>query len=427
MKTSVGTIVLSTLALLCLVDTGAPAQEQWALDTVIATGANSSGIALTPDGSKFVVTNNTTPGMVRVVSTSTYAISDIDISSIEDYPNSVTITPDGSTALVATTHNIALINLSTNSIKTHFAAPCVGTTLYGIAVTPDGQNALFPDLSSGCTQQGLRTMSAISPSGSTFNQVNTSGQLYGIAISPDSASAVVTTFTSDFPKKINLSTAGVQNITGFSGSYGVATFHHSNEALIEGDSLKRVSLTSNTATQFISDIYSTALQGIAITADDKYAFVVGSFEKIVVDLASNTVIQTFTAGGTGVATMADGSRFFVTDSYNGTTRVYKKVSSTGIGGSQAAGEIPSAFTLLQSFPNPFNPTTTIRYGLPHRTQVTMTVYNTLGEVVATLVNGEQEAGYHEIRFDARDLSSGVYFYRIVAGEFTQTKQLLLVR
>jgi hypothetical protein len=131
MKTFIGTIVLSTLTLLCMVDTTASAQAQWALDTVISTGAYSSGIAITSDGSKLVVTNNTNPGMVKVISTSNYAISNIDISSIGNYPNGVTVTPDGSTALVATTNKIAFINLSTNSIKGNFAAPCVGTTLYG--------------------------------------------------------------------------------------------------------------------------------------------------------------------------------------------------------------------------------------------------------------------------------------------------------
>lgn len=427
MKTTIRTIVLSTVTLICLADATASAQAQWALDTVLSTGANSSGIALTPDGSRFVVTNNANPGSVKVVSTSNYAISSIDISSVENYPNAVTVSPDGSTAFVTTTHNIALINLSTNSLKGHFAAPCVGTSLYGIAATPNGQNVIFPDLSSGCVQQGLRSISATSPSGSTFSQVNTSGQLYGIAITPDSASAIVTTFSSDSPKKINLSTAGVQNISGFHGSYAVATLHHSSEALIEGDSLKRVSLLSNSATTIISDIYSTALQGIAVTADDKYAFVVGSFAKVVVDLGSNTVIQTFTAGGTGVATMGDGSRFFVTDSYNGTTRVYKKVGPTAIDDFGVDRGAPAAFTLLQSFPNPFNPSTTIRYGLSHPSHVTLTVFNTLGQQLAALVDEDQGSGYHEVKFDGTALASGVYFYRLQAGAYSETRTLLLLR
>ena len=73
------------------------------------------------------------------------------------------------------------------------------------------------------------------------------------------------------------------------------------------------------------------------------------------------------------------------------------------------GTIPQKVALQQSFPNPFNPSTTIRYGLPNRSQVTLTVFNTLGQQVSVLQNGEQEAGYHEVKFDGTELSGGVYF------------------
>ena len=89
--------------------------------------------------------------------------------------------------------------------------------------------------------------------------------------------------------------------------------------------------------------------------------------------------------------------------------------------------VPSDFRLEQNYPNPFNPSTTIRYGLPNRSHVTLAVFNTLGQQVALLQNGEQEAGYHEAKFDGRNLSSGVYFYRLQAGTFVETKRLLLLR
>ncbi len=88
---------------------------------------------------------------------------------------------------------------------------------------------------------------------------------------------------------------------------------------------------------------------------------------------------------------------------------------------------PSDFALEQNYPNPFNPITTIGYALPHWLNVNLAVYNTLGQQVAALVNGDQEAGYHEVKFDARDLSSGVYFYRLKAGDFVATKKLLYIR
>ena len=91
------------------------------------------------------------------------------------------------------------------------------------------------------------------------------------------------------------------------------------------------------------------------------------------------------------------------------------------------GELPAQFGLMQNYPNPFNPSTTIRYGLPIRSDVTLTVFNTLGQQVALLQNGEQNAGYHEVRFNGSGLSSGVCPYRIQAGEFVQSRKLLLVR
>jgi Secretion system C-terminal sorting domain len=104
-----------------------------------------------------------------------------------------------------------------------------------------------------------------------------------------------------------------------------------------------------------------------------------------------------------------------------------RIYGTVTGVSENAGVFPGQFTLCQNYPNPCNPSTTIRYGLPRRSQVTLTVFNTLGQQVTTLVQGEQEKGYHEVRFDASNLSSGVYFYRIRAGEFVQTRKLLLLR
>ena len=93
----------------------------------------------------------------------------------------------------------------------------------------------------------------------------------------------------------------------------------------------------------------------------------------------------------------------------------------------ASSAWPSDFLLCQNYPNPFNPTTMIQYALPHRSHVTLTVFNTLGQQVAQLVNGDIDAGYHEIQFNANNLASGVYFYRIQAGSYVETKSLLLLR
>ena len=92
-----------------------------------------------------------------------------------------------------------------------------------------------------------------------------------------------------------------------------------------------------------------------------------------------------------------------------------------------AAEVPLRFMLGQNYPNPFNPTTRIAYGLAANVHVRLTVMNMLGQEVATLVNGNQEVGYYEVTFDGKNLSSGLYFYRLQAGEFVAIKRLLLIR
>ena len=88
-------------------------------------------------------------------------------------------------------------------------------------------------------------------------------------------------------------------------------------------------------------------------------------------------------------------------------------------------DLPAQFSLDQNYPNPFNPSTTIRYGLQSRAHVTLSVYNTLGQQVVQLVNADIDAGFHEVRFDASGLSSGVYFYRIQGGDFVRSRKLVL--
>ncbi len=89
--------------------------------------------------------------------------------------------------------------------------------------------------------------------------------------------------------------------------------------------------------------------------------------------------------------------------------------------------MPTRTELGQNFPNPFNPATTIRYALSSRAHVTLTVYNLLGETVAELVNADRPAGAYEVRFDASHLASGVYFYRLLAGDYAEMRRLVVVK
>ena len=101
---------------------------------------------------------------------------------------------------------------------------------------------------------------------------------------------------------------------------------------------------------------------------------------------------------------------------------------TSVSNEDASLTTPEQFTLSQNYPNPFNPTTNIPFSLPTANRVTLTVYNVLGQQVATLVNNKQfTAGQHTIGFDASRLSSGMYIYRIEAGNFVQSKSMMLIK
>ena len=88
---------------------------------------------------------------------------------------------------------------------------------------------------------------------------------------------------------------------------------------------------------------------------------------------------------------------------------------------------PTEFTLSQNYPNPFNPSTAISFDIPVKSDVTLIIFNALGEAVQTLALGTYEPGRHTVSFTATNLSSGVYFYRLQAGEFVQIKKMVLMR
>ncbi len=90
-------------------------------------------------------------------------------------------------------------------------------------------------------------------------------------------------------------------------------------------------------------------------------------------------------------------------------------------------EEPNSFLLMQNFPNPFNPSTTIRFTTPVQTKVEVSVFNSLGEKVAQIINAELSEGYHEFNFNASNLSSGIYFYRIKTEQFSDTKKMMLIK
>jgi hypothetical protein len=109
---------------------------------------------------------------------------------------------------------------------------------------------------------------------------------------------------------------------------------------------------------------------------------------------------------------------------NDTIQVTGNGTLTGVAGER---QMPTIYSLGQNYPNPFNPATTISYQLPLSGNVRLTVYNILGKEIATLVSEVMEPGYYSVRFDASAVSSGLYFYRLQANNYSDVKKMMLIK
>jgi len=142
-------------------------------------------------------------------------------------------------------------------------------------------------------------------------------------------------------------------------------------------------------------------------------------------------IANFPAGWTNlIATSINNSGTIVGYGYYSGGKRYFMLTpggSTRVGETEDRHQIPTEFRLFQNYPNPFNPTTTISYQIPHATDVQLEIFSLLGQRVRSLANGWQAAGSYEVRVDGTSLASGVYFYRLRAGQYIEKKKMLLLK
>ena len=138
-----------------------------------------------------------------------------------------------------------------------------------------------------------------------------------------------------------------------------------------------------------------------------------------VDLGMVTLRQGSTSAGVSPALIIDGVR--ISDNWG------LAVTGTATGVEDNSTGIPTTFELSQNYPNPFNPSTVIKYQIPQNSFVNINVYDVLGNQVRTLVREDKAAGSYSVKFDASNIPSGVYFYTIQAGAFSQTKKMILMK
>jgi hypothetical protein len=137
------------------------------------------------------------------------------------------------------------------------------------------------------------------------------------------------------------------------------------------------------------------------------------------------------SGGSVYALAVVGNEVYVGGSFTWAGGVSANRVARWIGGATNVEPIsidmPSTYLLQQNYPNPFNPSTTILFSIPTSEFVTLKVYDVLGREIATLVNENLSAGSYSYNFDAKNLTSGVYLYKLQAGKYSETKKMMLIR
>lgn len=202
---------------------------------------------------------------------------------------------------------------------------------------------------------------------------------------------------------------------------------------IAGDQIIARTTDSGEKWNIYKDIYGSSLRGLWFT-DSQNGFTVGGTNgglRIIrtTDGGENWVLQkqpvtNFIFYFESIYMFNSNTGFIVADS-----GIILKTIDGGVltGMENVSAFLPERIELFQNYPNPFNPSTVISYNLPSGSSVSLKIYDNLGRELETLVNKYQNAGLHSVTFDGKDLPSGIYFYKLQAGEFSKTKKLILLK
>jgi hypothetical protein len=139
-------------------------------------------------------------------------------------------------------------------------------------------------------------------------------------------------------------------------------------------------------------------------------------------ITSNNTTPIWTTG-----TLTGSGTYVLPDTLNEYTAARVYVTYNNVTDVEVDNPSPEYFNLSQNYPNPFNPSTKIQYSISSNQIVKLKIYDVLGKEITTLVNKEQSAGTYEVNFDGNNLTSGIYFYTITAGNYTDTKSMILMK
>jgi hypothetical protein len=251
-------------------------------------------------------------------------------------------------------------------------------------------------------------------------------QLYGVPQIDAGFQTIESSFRFDDILK-NWFVANILNDRTFDTKYG---YLYPNLPKPEGPTFidPNVALTNDTvknyAVQYLAFKAGSQLHATFTSSNSALiikAVEIGSSAKLVRDVTRN-VEFTESLFGTIYSEI-----YFVVMNTSPTTQAIYSYTASSATEVAAQTKLPLHYSLEQNYPNPFNPSTTIRFQMPSKGFVTLRIYDIIGREVATLLDGFQEAGTHDVKFDAFNLPSGIYLYRFTSGTYTETKKLVLIK
>lgn len=393
-------VTCSATNLVCTVD--ASNDSNLFIVNEIGVGTTPWGAALTPDGSLLYITNK---GSNNVSVISTVLNTVIETIPVGTSPWGVAINPSGTKVYVANSGlgTVSVINTSLNNIITTIL---VGTNPHWLKFTPDGKrlyvsnwgdgtvsvidtgtDTVIQTLTVGANPEGIEAQ----PDGSKMYVVNSnlSGASSLSIINPSDFTIITMTWDSYFTQSVPLAIADpTSKFAGWINACGSPI----NGALVRAlqSGVEKGTATTNASGDYCIFNLKSGTYDIEVSAP---GYVSQTFSDQTVEVGLTTVIN-FSITLTDIETMET---------------------------------IPSGFSLSQNYPNPLNSIATIEFSLPQSSDVSLKIFNFQGQEVSTVVSEHMVTGIYTVEWNASGFKSGIYFYRLQAGSYTETKKLILLK
>ena len=195
------------------------------------------------------------------------------------------------------------------------------------------------------------------------------------------------------------------------------------------DTLKIFDITDLNSPVLVNHVFCGASWDGSVVIESNYAYIAAEEYGVRVFNISDPLTTSEAAYYKGVASArglaVNNGYVYVAEKTSGMSIYKNELVTTGI--EDGNSYLPSEFALMQNYPNPFNPSTKIQFNLAKVSKIKLRVYNLLGQLVSTLADEQMPAGLHAVEFNATELSSGIYFYRLDSEDFSSVKKMILIK